>query len=105
MRQFSGNSISAYMKSSTEKSEVTEPLKNSYSMFNDTCDLNNPCYSNLSCVKSDPTLLSGQCYNTNKPDTQHSNTTDNINCIPFDGVCSHSDTCCRNTYCCYGNPS
>ncbi|KAF0756021.1 Uncharacterized protein FWK35_00014710 [Aphis craccivora] len=113
MRPFSGNSISADMKCSTEKSKVKEPLKNACSMFNDTCDLNNPCCSNLSCVKSDPTQLSGRCYNTNKPDTQTtsnrlgypSNTTGNINCIPFDGVCSHSDTCCGNTYCYYGNPS
>lgn len=39
-------------------------------MFNDTCDLNNPCCSKLSCIKSDPTQLSGRCYNTNNPDTR-----------------------------------
>jgi len=110
MRPFSGNSISADIKCSTENSEATEPSEpqqNACSTFDDTCDLNKPCCSNLSCVKSDPTWALGRCYNTNNHDTQqlqHSNP-GNTNCIPFDGVCSHGDTCCGNTYCYYGNPS
>lgn len=58
---------------STDKPEVTKPLKSSCSMINDTCNLNKPLSFNLSCVKSDPTQLSGRYYNVDKPETHHSN--------------------------------
>lgn len=92
MRPFSSKSISADIKCS---GDVSKPQTNSCSAFDETCDVNKPCCSNLHCVKSDPTWSLGRCYNTNIRN----------NCISFDGVCSRGDTCCGNTYCHFANPS